>query len=94
MKKYKICIILINFNSADYTVNCIKSIKEFVDKNVSYNIVIIDNNSKVEDYEKLKLFVNNYDDIQTIRSKINLGFSGGNMLGVQFADAEYIYFLQ
>ena len=93
MKKYKICIILINFNSADYTVNCIKSIKEFVDKNVSYNIVIIDNNSKVEDYEKLKLFVNNYDDIQTIRSKINLGFSGGNMLGVQFADAEYIYFL-
>jgi len=93
MEKLQISVIIINFNSALYTIECIKSIKKFAEPNLKYNIIVIDNNSKSVDYENLNLFVNTQSNIKLIRSKLNLGFSGGNMLGIQHTNAEYIYFL-
>jgi GT2 family glycosyltransferase len=55
-------------------------------------IIIVDNNSTAEEFKKLGV-VETSDTIQLLRSKINLGFSGANMIGVQHADADYYYFL-
>ena len=49
--------ILINFNTSQYTINCVQSIIENTDNDVSYEIIIVDNASIYQDYEKLKLAV-------------------------------------
>ncbi|GAB4054731.1 glycosyltransferase family 2 protein [Spirosoma litoris] len=93
MNPRKVSIILINYNSHQFTFDCVHSIVEKT-KEVDYEIIIVDNNSKNADYEVLKS-ITDQPRVQLIRSRINLGFSGGNMLGVQFADpqADYYYFL-
>lgn len=93
MNPRKVSIILLNYNSHRFTFDCVASIVEKT-KAVRYELIIVDNNSTPEEYEALKP-IGQQPNIQLIRSRINLGFSGGNMLGVQFADpaADYYYFL-
>lgn len=93
MNPRKVSIILINYNSHQFTYDCVNSLVEKT-KSVDYEIIIVDNNSKIADYEALKPIAHQ-SRVQLIRSRINLGFSGGNMFGVQFADprSDYYYFL-
>ncbi len=102
MNLRKVSIILINYNSHQFTYDCVDSIIEKTasldGKTIDYAIIIVDNNSSPNDYEALKPITNLRQAgprVQLIRSRINLGFSGGNMLGVQFADpsTDYYYFL-
>lgn len=93
MNPRKVSIILLNYNSHRFTFDCVSSIVEKT-TNVRYEIIIVDNNSTAEEYEALKP-IDHHPNVQLIRSRKNLGFSGGNMLGVQFADSssDYYYFL-
>lgn len=93
MPKNQVSVVIINYNSSKYTIDCIKSIKDVVESIIDYNIVVIDNNSDIEDYKKLKTIVEKQQDIKLIRSKVNLGFSGANMLAVQHTNSEYVFFL-
>ncbi|MGI6321294.1 MAG: glycosyltransferase [Bacteroidales bacterium] len=93
MTENLVAIVIINYNSSKYTIECLKSIKDVVDPNFNYSIIIIDNNSKTDDYKELKTFVKAQQDIKLIRSKVNLGFSGANMLAVQHTNSEYVFFL-
>ena len=95
-RDFDVAIILINFNSSDYTIKCINSIKSTSCKDLTYKIVVIDNASETDDFRKLADHVsanNNENSIQLYRSKINLGFSAGNMMGVQNIDADYYFLL-
>jgi GT2 family glycosyltransferase len=89
-----VAVILINYNSSDYTIKCINSIKSTTSKDLTYKIVVIDNASETDDFRKLAdhVFAND-NDIQLYRSKINLGFSAGNMMGVQNIGANYYFLL-
>lgn len=80
-----ICIILVNYNGYDDTVECIKSIQKSNYDN--YKIIIVDNGSN--DKEKLLNddYINDVADI--IISEDNLGFSGGNNLGIKYAKDKY-----
>ncbi|CAA9270008.1 MAG: hypothetical protein AVDCRST_MAG95-2713 [uncultured Adhaeribacter sp.] len=89
----QVAVIIINYNSSAFTLNCLKSIKEQTAAGLRYQIVVVDNNSRAGDYEDLQAQVGGEKDVKIIRSIVNLGFSGGNMLGLQHAQAEYIYFL-
>ena len=89
-----ISIISINYNSSDLTLGLVKSIIQQISSSVLYEIIIIDNCSKPEDYLNLKRVLGNYDSRVTIvRSNINLGFGGGNMLGTQYASGKYLAFV-
>jgi GT2 family glycosyltransferase len=92
---FEISIILINYNSSEHSINCIRSIIEKTSKNLHYQIIITDNCSEKEDYLKLKSFCDdiNFPNLELHRSNINSGFGGGNMFGVQFANAKYLAFL-
>ena len=92
---FDIAVILINYNSAQHTINCINSIIEKTAEDVSYQIIITDNASAHDDYELLREFCAAADirNLQLHRSRINTGFGGGNMFGVQFADAKYLAFV-
>ena len=103
MNSRKVSIILLNYNSHQFTYDCVDSIVEktatAAKNGVAYEIIVVDNNSTTSDYEALMpiLDPDRYPGllIKLTRSRINLGFSGGNMLGVQFADPKstYYYFL-
>ena len=86
-----ISIIIINFNSSNFTINCIESIYKYT-KDVTFEIIVVDNNSASEDKKTLSDFLEN-KPITFVKSKINLGFGGGNHFGYQFAKGNHYAFI-
>lgn len=76
----RICIILVNYNGAEDTIECVKSIKKN-EKKIDYEIVVVDNKSTDDSVEKLR----GIKDIILIESEENLGFAKGNNLGIKYA---------
>lgn len=87
--------IIINYNSSTLTKECINSIVAKTDPAINYEIIIVDNCSKEEDYLSLKDFctIHPFKNLQLIRSRINTGFGAGNMMGYNFANAKYVAFV-
>lgn len=93
---FDVSVIIINFNSETYTINCIKSLIEHTSPNLQCQYVIVDNGSKKESYLALKKHIeslHNIRSIELIRSNINKGFGGGNMVGVQKSTGKYLAFI-
>ena len=87
-------IVLINYNGFDDTIDCVESIRGNKYKN--YKIVIVDNHSTDDSQEKLKDTYSASSDVILILSDANLGFSGGNNLGIKRAiedKADYVMLL-
>lgn len=90
-----ISAIIINYNSSAFTVNCVKSILEKTTSLLSYEIIVVDNASKIEDFENLKSDLQSLNSkvVKVVRSRYNTGFGGGNMFGIQFANGKYYAFI-
>jgi GT2 family glycosyltransferase len=86
-----ISFITINYNSAKYTIELIKSIEKFT--TLTYEIIIVDNDSKNADYLKLKTFTTNKKHIRLIKNNTNVGFSSANMLAVKYSKSKYFFFI-
>lgn len=88
-------IVLINYNSAAYTLNCIASIIEHTSPSIKMQIIVVDNASQAKDFDRLKTGFEaiEYPNLKLVESKINTGFGGGNMLGYQYIDANYVAFI-
>ena len=88
-------IIIINYNTANLTLQAINSIEKNLISLDNLEIIIIDNASAAADYNELELGVKEatHLKITLVRSKFNLGFGGGNMLGVQQAKGDYYVFM-
>lgn len=84
----KVSIIILQYNNPYLIDHCLKSIYKTKYKN--YEIIVIDNNSKDNSVQFLKKHHNN---IKLIESKTNLGYTGGNNLGLKHANGDYIVFL-
>lgn len=93
--KFDVAVILINYNSSVHSVDCIQSIIERTGTGINYQIIVVDNCSKEEEYEYLEKFCRNlgFKYLTLLRSRINTGFGGGNMYGMQHADSRYLVFL-
>jgi len=87
----KVSVIIINYNSSTFTLQCVKSIIDLTSGIKNFEIIVVDNNSSEEDFKSLAP-VQDIAIVKLIRSKINLGFSGGNMLGVQHSSNPSYYF--
>jgi len=92
---YDIAVILINYNSGFHTINCIESILEKTAKTSSFQIIVTDNCSEIEDYLLVKNYLDkiNHPDIILKRSPINTGFGAGNMNGYLISNANYVAFI-
>ncbi|NCD72242.1 glycosyltransferase family 2 protein [Mucilaginibacter agri] len=88
MKK-TVSIITVNFNQSFVTEQLLASIRA---TNVysHIEIVVVDNGSKENSVPEWTV---KYPDIKFIRSDINLGFAGGNNLGIKEAKGEYLFFV-
>jgi len=91
----EVSIIIINYNSSEFTLKCVASVLEKTTEKLDYEILIVDNASKKEDLDTLKSSLSNLnsDRVQLFSSRINTGFGGGNMYGVQHAIGDYYLFL-
>ncbi len=89
-----ISIIIVDYNSHDHTLECLDSLQELRTTNFSHSIVVVDNGSK-EPMRLPKRLQNRKTEI--VRSAPNLGFTGGNNLGIYYAiekyNSEYILLL-
>ncbi|WGS63885.1 glycosyltransferase [Marinitoga aeolica] len=91
--RVRLIVITINYNSAEYT---LKAIDSFIKNHqgLLYKLIVVDNNSLKDDYEKLLKNIqqiNTNNNIIIIRSNNNLGFSKGNNLGLKYAYDNYIF---
>lgn len=84
-----ISIITVNYNGIKDTRNFLYSLKESV-KDVQYEVIVVDNASK---NDEASILSSEFDWIKCSRSEKNLGFSGGNNLGVELAVGDYFLFL-
>lgn len=96
MFKPIISIIIISYNTADITINCLKSILEDkgLKNDIPFEIIIIDNNSQDDSVSKIKEFKKlNNCQIKITENKDNVGFSQANNQGLKISQGNYILFL-
>ena len=82
-------IIIINYNTFETTCDCLKSLYKF-NPNCSFEVLLVDNASSECDPN---LFLEKFPTVKLIQSSKNLGFAGGNNLGLDHAIGEYILLL-
>lgn len=84
--EYKLSIITVNYNGFHDTCELIDSIP----LNEEMEVIVVDNASKQNEAQLLQ---QKYPQIKTIRSEANLGFAGGNNLGIKAAKGKYLFFV-
>lgn len=82
-----ISIISVNYNGFDVTCEMIDSLHRV---GFEGEIVIVDNASRINEAD---LIASKYPEVTSIRSEKNLGFAGGNNIGIAAAKGEYLLFL-
>lgn len=83
-----VSIITINYNESAVTLELLSSLRNIRYKNIE--IIVVDNASPNDNSDVIK---NEYPEINLIKSDINLGFAGGNNLGVKIAKGDYLLFI-
>ena len=83
----KVSIITVNFNHSHVTDELLASIAT---KNTYSNveIIVVDNASAKN---PVPAWISQYPTVKFIRSEVNLGFAGGNNLGINAATGEYLF---
>ncbi len=82
-------VIIVNYNVRHFLETCILSIIE-ASKNMTVEIIVIDNNSSDDSCKVLK---KTYPEVKLIKNKKNYGFSTANNQGVKIAKGEYLLVL-
>ena len=82
----EISIITVNYNGLKDTCDLIESIP-FNDK---MEVIIVDNASK---RNEASLIAQRYPQVKVIRSEKNLGFAGGNNMGIKEAKGKYLFLI-
>ena len=82
-------VITVNYNGFHDTCEFIDSWAATV-FSVSYEMIVIDNGSTANEAALLQ---KTYPFIQAVRSERNLGFAGGNNLGINLAKGKYLFLL-
>ena len=83
----EISIITINYNGIKDTCELIDTLPL---EDESLEVIVVDNASKEDE---ATIIEQRYPQVKVIRSKENLGFAGGNNLGIQVARGKYFFFI-
>jgi len=87
--KIDVSILIINFNSFEILSQCVDTFTKYAE-GFTYEIIIIDNNSRDDSFVKLK---KRYPYFRFIQNKNNLGFGKANNIGLSVAQGEFVLFL-
>ena len=82
---FDVSVIIVNWNAGKYLEETINSLHEQA-KNISYEIILIDNNSNKEEESYLYLDkLTQYINVTVIKNDENLGFAKANNKGMEIA---------
>ena len=84
---YLISIITINYNGLKDTCELLDTLPL---DDASIEVIVIDNASREDEASVIE---QRYPQVKVLRSKENLGFAGGNNLGIEAARGKYLYFI-
>lgn len=84
--EYKLSIITVNYNGLKDTCALIESITF----NDNMEVIVVDNASKEDE---ASIISKRYPQVKTIRSDKNLGFAGGNNIGIKSAKGKYLFLI-
>jgi GT2 family glycosyltransferase len=86
--KPRVSIITVNFNQLQHTLDLLKSLRSITYPDVE--VIVVDNGS----YESPAATIQSeFPEVKVIVSRENLGFAGGNNLGVKASSGKYLMFL-
>lgn len=86
--KNHVSIIIVNYNTPKETKDCIRSLTDLESWGFDYQIIVVDNGSK-EPLSFSANFLRHHPHVELITSASNLGFTGGNNLGIKHAADHY-----
>jgi GT2 family glycosyltransferase len=84
-----ISIVMVNFNQAQYTAQCLDSIQK-TPPGYNYEVILVDNASSDGSADWLEV---HYPWVKLVRSPKNGGIAGGNNLGIKAARGKYVLLL-
>lgn len=82
-----VSVITVNYNQPKVTEELLESISLTT---AGLEIIVIDNGSKTDPTTEWKT---KYPNVKFIRSEQNLGFAGGNNIGIKAATGDYLFFV-
>jgi GT2 family glycosyltransferase len=84
------CVVL-NWNGASMTIECLTALKTSTYPNLK--VMVVDNGSTDDSVSRIKVA---YPEILLLQNEKNLGFAGGNKVGIRYAlqrGADYVWLL-
>ncbi len=84
-----VSIIIVNYNTKEFTRNCLKSLFEQT-KDIAFEVLVSDNGSKDGSIEMIK---SEFPQVILIENNENLGFGAANNRGLKKAKGKYIFYL-
>lgn len=90
-KTDKVSIIMLCWNNAQFTKNCVNRLYEVTPE--GFELILIDNNSRDNTWKVIQELQKKYPNIKLIRNKQNIGFARGNNQGLKMAKGKYICYL-
>lgn len=88
--KSSVLAIIVNWNGKNDTMQCLASLKDARKKNPFLSVLVIDNGSSDGSVEAMK---KKYAWVRYICLEKNLGFSGANNVGIEYAQKEHIPYI-
>lgn len=85
----KLSIIIINYNTKEFTKNCLKSVFEKM-KDIDCEVILTDNASRDGSVEMVKC---NFPQVKLIENDENLGFSKANNQAIRISKGKYVLLL-
>lgn len=89
----RVLIVIVSYNGAEYIGDCLSSVYKSTYPRADFKVLIVDNASTDNTVELIK---NQYSDVALIEKEKNVGFVGGNNIGMQYAidhSYDYVYLL-
>jgi GT2 family glycosyltransferase len=83
-----VSVITVNYNQSNITMDLLKTLKQCSWPNIE--IIVIDNASPADHPQRIR---DAFPSVTLIKSRKNLGFAGGNNLGIRASKGDYLLFL-
>jgi GT2 family glycosyltransferase len=93
ISKVQVFVVIVNWNGKNDTLECVLSLQKVVKNNIDLHIIIVDNGSSDD---SVKVIHAKFPEVTVLETGKNLGFTGGNNVGITYAlehNADFIWLL-
>jgi len=85
---YDLSIIIVNYNTADFIVDCLNSIAP--QQGVNFEVIIVDNASEDRSPD---IVINDFPWVNLVPNETNVGFAKANNQALKISSGRFVYYL-